>query len=228
MHRHAILPVVAATIALYASPAAAQPSLTFVSSTGSDASQFCLQTAPCRTFSGAHAKTLAGGEIRCLNTSDFGTVTITKSITIDCAGTGAVTQSQGLVFTQIDVNAADIIVNLRNMTLSPNVTSGTGIGINFTQGAVLNLHNVTIHGMNIGSGSGGIKFQPTTANSTLLVTNSTITLNGVPPSLGAGIAIQPVRPGSARVTIENSKIQFNSNGIAANSTNGPITMTVRD
>src|SRR5436305_2021408 len=47
----------------------------------------CSRTAPCKTFAGAISKTAAGGEIDCLDPGGFGAVTITKSITIDCAGT---------------------------------------------------------------------------------------------------------------------------------------------
>src|ERR1043165_1748369 len=43
----------------------------------------CSRTAPCKTFAGAISKTSANGEIDCLDPGGFGTVTITKSITID-------------------------------------------------------------------------------------------------------------------------------------------------
>jgi hypothetical protein len=47
----------------------------------------CSRTAPCKTFAGAISKTAAGGEINCLDPGGYGTVTITKSITIDCEDT---------------------------------------------------------------------------------------------------------------------------------------------
>jgi Bacterial Ig-like domain (group 3) len=56
---------------------------TWVSGDGDDNSD-CSRTAPCQTFAGAIAKTVTGGEIYCLDSSNFGPVTITKSITIDC------------------------------------------------------------------------------------------------------------------------------------------------
>ncbi len=51
---------------------------------GGDDSNDCSRTTPCQTFAGAIDKTAAGGEINCLDASNFGPVTITKSITIDC------------------------------------------------------------------------------------------------------------------------------------------------
>jgi Bacterial Ig-like domain (group 3) len=56
---------------------------TWVSGDGDDNSD-CSRAAPCQTFAGAIAKTAVGGEIYCLDSSNFGPVTITKSITIDC------------------------------------------------------------------------------------------------------------------------------------------------
>jgi hypothetical protein len=68
--------------ALYAAPAQAQ-TRTWVSGVGDDVNP-CSRTAPCKTFAGAISKTANGGEIDCLDPGGFGTLTITKSITIDC------------------------------------------------------------------------------------------------------------------------------------------------
>src|SRR2546423_14744406 len=65
----------------YAAPSQAQ-TRTWVSGVGDDLNP-CSRTAPCKTFAGAISKTAAGGEINCLDPGGFGTVTITKSITID-------------------------------------------------------------------------------------------------------------------------------------------------
>src|SRR5215468_11638670 len=64
----------------------AQATRTWVSGVGNDADP-CSRTAPCKTFAGAISKTADGGEINCLDPGGFGTVTITKSMTIDCEGT---------------------------------------------------------------------------------------------------------------------------------------------
>ena len=69
-----------------ASVASAQATRTWVSGVGNDADP-CSRTAPCKTFAGAIGKTLAGGEISVLDPGGYGTVTITKSITINGNGT---------------------------------------------------------------------------------------------------------------------------------------------
>jgi parallel beta helix pectate lyase-like protein len=66
---------------LYATPAQAQATRTWVSGVGDDVNP-CSRTAPCKTFPGAISKTAAGGEINVLDPGGFGTVTITKSISI--------------------------------------------------------------------------------------------------------------------------------------------------
>jgi hypothetical protein len=69
-------------------PAYAQASRTWVSGVGDDnnAVNGCSRTAPCKTFAGAISVTATNGEIDCIDPDGYGTVTITKSITIDCTG----------------------------------------------------------------------------------------------------------------------------------------------
>src|SRR3954470_16560978 len=76
---------IAATMG-YAVPASAQASRTWVSGTGDDVNP-CSRTAPCKTFAGAISKTAVGGIIDAIDSGGFGTVTITKSVTIDGHGT---------------------------------------------------------------------------------------------------------------------------------------------
>src|SRR5581483_4551627 len=73
---------------LAAMPAGAQATRTFVSGVGSDSNP-CSRSALCLTWAGAISKTAAGGEIDALDPGGFGTVTITKSITIDATATQA-------------------------------------------------------------------------------------------------------------------------------------------
>src|SRR5689334_6924997 len=70
-------------LALFALPAHAQATRTWVSGVGDDANP-CSRTAPCKTFAGAISKTATGGEINCIDPGGFGAVTITKSIQIIC------------------------------------------------------------------------------------------------------------------------------------------------
>src|ERR1700753_3324242 len=87
---------------LFATSAQAQASRTWVSGVGDDVNP-CSRTAPCKTFPGAISKTAANGEINCLDPGGFGTVTITKSISIVCDFT------EGGV---LSANVNGIIVNL--------------------------------------------------------------------------------------------------------------------
>src|SRR5690242_11448674 len=73
----------ATAMLLFAAPASAQATRTWVSGIGDDANP-CSRTAPCKTFQGAISKTAPSGEIECLDPGGFGAVTITKAITIDC------------------------------------------------------------------------------------------------------------------------------------------------
>src|SRR5687767_8665020 len=168
-----------------ASVASAQATRTWVSGVGDDANP-CSRTAPCKTFAGAISKTAANGEINCIDPGGFGAVTIIKSITIDCDGTfGSILAA---ATNGVNINAANIVVNLRNISINGAV-SGL-IGVNFINGNSLSLHNVAIFGFNTGTRT-GIKFSPSTANAILQVTDSSITSNGSAPATGGGIVVQP-------------------------------------
>src|SRR3954466_8101889 len=117
---------------LASAPASAQATRTWVSGVGDDVNP-CSRTAPCKTFAGAISKTATGGEINCLDPGGFGTVTITKSITIDCTGTFGSILASG--FNGVNVNDSatgspgTIVVHLRGLSING---AGTGlIGINF-------------------------------------------------------------------------------------------------
>ena len=92
-------------------PAHAQATRTWVSGVGDDANP-CSRTAPCLTFAGAITKTAAGGEIDALDPGGFGTLTITKSITIDggggsCLGDGVVGHNWNNCFGRSDRHRDD-------------------------------------------------------------------------------------------------------------------------
>src|SRR5712675_2762088 len=72
---------------LFAAPANAQATRTWVSGVGDDANP-CSRTAPCKTFAGAISKTAGGGEINVLDPGGFGAMTIQHSISITNDGAG--------------------------------------------------------------------------------------------------------------------------------------------
>src|SRR5437764_10720816 len=125
---------------LHTGSAQAQATRTWVSGVGDDVNP-CSRTAPCKTFAGAISKTAANGEIDCLDPGGFGTVTITKSITIDgthgagfgsilAAGTNGVNVNDSATATP-----NSITVTLKNLSIDG---AGTGFdGIRFTPGKIL-------------------------------------------------------------------------------------------
>jgi parallel beta helix pectate lyase-like protein len=124
----------------------AQFNTTYVSSGGVD-SAACTFTAPCRDFTRALVNVSAGGEIKCLDSGIFASVTITKSITIDCAGT--ININFGFTGMQVNAGASDKVI-LRNLRLSATQNGGveTGFdGIRFISGGELELDNVFISGV---------------------------------------------------------------------------------
>ena len=105
--------------------ASAQATRTWVSGVGDDLNP-CSRTAPCKTFGGAIANTAAGGEINCLDPGDFGPVTISKSIAIDCHHTLGGIAAGGTDGIVIVAGAGDK-VTLRGLDINGFGTGSNGI-----------------------------------------------------------------------------------------------------
>ena len=218
---------------LLAAPARALLTHTWVASTdlgGSDVNS-CDRSAPCQTFGTALAKTFAGGEITCVNSSNFLTasLSIDKSITINCEGAIASNAvAGGYFFGTITVTtAATDTVTLRGLDLDGLGFTNSGIFslINFTGAGVLHLHKVKIN--NLRGTNTGVTFNPTGA-AKLLVSDSTIADNGSSGTAG-GIIIKPAAGVEANVTIDRTRIENNLFGIIADgSLGGTIRGVVRD
>src|SRR5438132_9572934 len=105
----------------FASMAQAQATRTWVSGVGDDANP-CSRTAPCKTFAGAISKTAKDGEISVLDPGGFGTVTITKSITIHAthgAGFGSILSAGATAGVLINItDPADVRKTVRLVTLN--------------------------------------------------------------------------------------------------------------
>jgi Right handed beta helix region len=187
-----LLAVVGTTLAVFAlsAPAHAQATRTFVSGVGNDADP-CSRTAPCKTFAGAISKTFINGEINCLDPGGFGTLTITKSITIDCTGTlGSVLASGTNGFNiNIAVNANDPFrtVRLRGLTINGTGASGTigtrtGLkGISITQALTVILEDLVISDFS----QLGISDTRTNTGGKLIIRNSVIR-NNTASGIGVG------------------------------------------
>jgi len=92
---------------------------TWVSGVGDDVNP-CSRTQPCKTFAGAIAKTVAGGEIDALDPGGYGSVIITKSITIDGSGTLAsiLASPAGAGITINSIGPTPVTVRLRGINMA--------------------------------------------------------------------------------------------------------------
>jgi hypothetical protein len=180
-----------------ATVASAQATRTWVSGVGADENP-CSRTAPCKTWAGAISKTAAKGEISALDPGGFGTVTITKSITLNGDGTLAsilYSGTNGVNVNDSTTTPNTIEVTLRNISLNGG---GTGLdAIRFVSGKRLTVENCTITNSSTAGTSDGISVTTNTANAMLSVVNTNIGLTG-----GVGINIAPAG-GNVLVTIDN-------------------------
>jgi hypothetical protein len=176
----------------------AQATRTWVSGVGDDANP-CSRTAPCKTFAGAISKTAAGGEINALDPGGFGTVTITKSITISGEGTLAGVLATGVQGIIVNAGPTDVVI-LRNL----DIVQGTN-GVSFFNGGALHIEKCQISGFT----QNGVLFEPNTSAS-LYVTDTWIRNNG-----GSGIEIVPGSFVSATATVDRTYLLGNLRGLRA-------------
>jgi hypothetical protein len=198
---------IAAVVALAATlavPAAfAQATRTWVSGVGDDANP-CSRTAPCKTWAGAISKTADGGEINALDPGGFGSVTITKSITLNGEGTMASTLASGVPGIIVNAAATDVVI-LRNLEINGignSLNPGTN-GLWVLSASQVHLDKVFIYGFS----QSGVLFQPGGACK-LYISNSSLRDNA-----GHGLYSQPQATGTAMVTITNSNFEGNGKGI---------------
>ena len=104
-----------------AGSALAQSDVTWVSSTGTS-NPNCFRTTPCATFAQALAATNANGVIKSVDAAEFGVVTITKNISIDCNGGGGGAIIDAGSGQGITINNPGGQVTIRNLTI--NSSSG--------------------------------------------------------------------------------------------------------
>lgn len=206
----------------------AQATRTWVSGVGDDVNP-CSRTAPCKTFAGAISKTATNGEINCLDPAGYGSVTITKSITIDC------TDSFGSILASANTNGVVIKSSTASVRLRGLNFNGAGTGLNgirVISASKIAIENVVIdnfnqHGISIEVSAGAFNvslnnvsirkntihginsFLTGSAAMNLSINNSQLVLNG---SVGLNL-------GSAvKASLKNSVLSSNASGIVANGT----------
>lgn len=191
-------------LALPVDSAQAQATRTWVSGVGDDVNP-CSRTAPCKTFAGAISKTAAGGEINCLDPGGFGTLTITKSIVVDCGGTfGSTLNSGGINGFNINDSATGsprtIDVVLRNLSIDGAGTTPGLNGIRFISGRSLTVENVVIQNQNLSTGSG----ISVAATGVALIAATNVSFNG----MRTGVQLTTTA-GAVVANISNSKFLNN-------------------
>jgi hypothetical protein len=190
---------------LLCSVAAQAQSRTWVSGVGNDANP-CSRTAPCKTFAGAISKTAAGGTISVLDPGGFGTVTITKSITIENDGAIAGVLAPGTNGIIVNALSTDRVV-LRGLSFEG---LNTGIsGIRFLAGLSLSIENCHINRFS----QFGIDFAPNNGAgglAVLTVKNSTIQNNN---ASGGGIIVRPAAGTAVRGLLEDVILERNVFGL---------------
>jgi hypothetical protein len=191
----------------------AQATRTWVSGVGDDVNP-CSRTAPCKTFAGAISKTAKDGEISTLDPGGFGTLTITKSITVNGGGAG---QGYGSILSAlapsgITVNitdAADIRKTVRLNWLDINGASSGTDGVRMVAGNLLFIENTNIDGL---TGDGVEVNIPTATVAELYMRNVSIR-----NCQGNGVILNnSSATGVASAVLENVSINACGDGFEAN------------
>lgn len=216
---------------LGATDAAAVVRRTFVASYGASTNTAfnCSIAKPCRAFSEAIGVTTSGGEVIVLDSAGYGPFSVAKSITISAPAGVYAGVTQTLATPAITAAAAAAsVVRLRGLTVT-GVGPGTGDGILFSSGGMLELEKLEVSGFAT-SGKQGLLVQATARlihDSAFHDNYHGILMQMVTGTLHASLDhVQLVHNTSvglyaldgAVVTITNSVVSSNNYGIDAQST----------
>ncbi len=214
MRRIALLAIATGflTPLLAPAPASAQATRTWVSGVGDDVNP-CSRTAPCKTFPGAISKTASGGEINCLDPGGFGTVTITKPMTLNCFYTLGSILASGVPAVIINTTGATDRVTLRGLQLqgiNQTPTPGT-IGVRIIAANAVSIEDSVITGFS----QQGISDQRTAGNTKLFIRNTVISNNS-----STGVSSGGAAPNN--VEMDNVSLINNLFGVAAQTGNNVL------
>jgi len=221
----------AAVAMAFAAVTQAQAVRTWVSGVGDDLNP-CSRTAPCKTWAGAFSKTAINGEIDALDPGGYGTLTITKSITLD-GGTGSgwgSTLASGVAGFTINIAAGNVNDPLRQVILKHLSINGAGLsgavgtrtgtnGVNYIAGLQVmiedcQIFNFATTGIRVSlTAAGSLDVQRTTIDSNqvgISFTTTAGTLNGsisdsvIQNNVGNGIQVD-----AGTLNVSNSVIDRN-------------------
>jgi hypothetical protein len=189
----------------------------WVGPSGSDTGTTCDQTAPCATFQYAVGNVSGVTQINCLGSGNYGAVTITASIIIDCGtgNVGTVSISGPATAIAINTNSAVTVV-LRHLSLNGNSMVGTGISGGLFSGTLI-VADCLIQGFN----GSGLDFEPSGGRGLLQVSNSEFFDNQV------GIGVIPASGQIASMMLNRVELVGNSVTGLALQGSGVIAGTMR-
>jgi hypothetical protein len=186
-----------AAFLLFPSGAAALLAQTWVADYGSDASS-CAQDEPCADFSTALANTSAGGEIDALTPGSYGSVAITKPVTIDGNGTTASIDFTGGEGVYVDLSAPGV-VRLEGLDIDGG---GVGSDAMYDAGGAVEIENSQLYGFTVL----GVGVEDTTATASLnTVTVTNTTIDG--GTLGVRTYQSPASGATGHVTLSHDVIE---------------------
>jgi hypothetical protein len=221
---------------LPAAPAQAQAARTFLSAAGSDSNNCTNVATPCRHLATAFAATAANGEIYVLDPANYGSLTITRAVSIEGHGWASIAPVTGQAAITINANPGDKINIIGVVLDGTNVASTTGIA--FNAGGSLVVRDSVIRNFT----SFGIFYAPTSSSTQFFVANTLISDNGIdaiqidPPlpgtaigaldhvelvnNLGDGLRVATSTGQTIKFSISDSVIENNEDGIALNGSSG--------
>jgi len=171
---------------------------TYVSGVGDDANP-CSRTAPCKSFAGALANTLAGGIITVLDPGEFGFVLIDRAITIDGHARHGGIQPATAGIT-IAAGATDVVA-LRGLSIIGG--AGATNGVTVMSAGLVEIDDSWISGF-----SDGVAFTPAMGGQ--LVLDEVV----LKDNSDAGVVVGAAN-GAALATITKSRSEGNGVGIRA-------------
>jgi len=203
----------------------AQSDHTWVSAGGGGST--CTRTTPCANFTAAYTATNAGGVISVLNSGDYGTATIGKSITIRAESLDAgqiFVGTGGTAWIGVNIAATDTVA-------IEGLHFGGGGGIILTSGGSLYIRDCVIRNNNGNSApfpGYGIRIQPN-GGARVVISDTVVANNGFNNG-GAGIWVVPQSTGTAQITLSRVIAEGNQFGIAVDgsASTGGINVTVTD
>lgn len=205
----------AACFVALAVPAQALNTRTWISGTGVDQAGCGPIASPCRTLQFAHDQTAAAGEINVKDPAGYGSVVITKSISIigDGSFAGVLAASSGNAIT-INAGAAD------NIFLKSLAIEGAGLGSNgiaFNAGRSLVVANCLARGF-AGSGAtgNGIFIGPVSGTSSITIVDTILSGNGF-----AGLQFFP-QSGAVTTKVIAARVLVDGNGTYGISVNNVL------